>query len=176
MPPRRHDVCRYYLIIPKDWRRALKAYGAKTGRTGNGALRYLLDKAMTQEEIVHSPDVVGVHRKRWRVTLSEKQAIKNAKRRAWMKKYRERLKQRKLDAANEADASIIWTFHPTGQITTSDLDVLGSSVGTVDPSGVLHFDSTRYSKARVAKELRKLAEQGPLPDLRFELFVHRNPL
>lgn len=160
------------LRLPKDWIDALGQYAEQNGYVRLPFVRSLISEGMARRKIEHSVDDYGVFIKKWRQTKAEQKRAKAAE---YMRRYRAKLKRKKLAKLPKPDG-ILWTFHPSGQITTSDLDVLATSVGLVDSSGHFLPESTRYSKDRVLSELRKLAEQGPLPDPRYDEFLRLNPL
>ncbi len=69
-------------------------------------------------------------------------------------------------------------FHPTGQVTSSDLDPLATFVGFVTDAGDYLPESTRYSRDRVRAELLKQMESEPersWPE-RYRLFLERSGL
>ena len=156
--------------LPADWLTALTKRAKQEGIARATLARRILGDGMSQLGMQHSPDDYGVFLKTWRVS-------KRDRRRAMQREYarRHREKKRMQHLAANPTTSITWTFHPTGQVTTSDLDPLATYVGIVDDQGHFLPESTRYGKDRVLSELRKLAELGPLPGDRFALFLKLNP-
>ena len=154
--------------LPADWLTALTKRAKQEGIARATLARRILGDGMSQLGMEHSPDDYGVFLKTWRIS-------KRDRRRAMQREYarRHREKKRAQYLAANPTTPIQWTFHPTGQVTTSDLDPLATYVGTIDTSGAFTPESTRYGKDRVATELRKAFEGGDFPDPRYRAFLNR---
>lgn len=97
--------------------------------------------------------------------------------RAWRASHPDAPKRPKKPESGSPPAEpVVFTFHETGHVTSSDLDPLAIGVGLIDDHGRFLQDSTRHSEARVRSELLAAMEREPernWPD-RYSLFLERS--
>lgn len=171
MPPAKENRGFIALRIPQDWIDALGNEAKIAGKSRLAYIRQLIDEGMTSRAIPHSKDDYGVFVKRWRVTRSELQDRVRKRRNEHVRRYRAKLKAKKQQAIADAANSITWTFHPSGQITTSDLDVLATFVGHVDERGRFTPENTRHSVQSARAKALEALNAGSLTGERWHLFV-----
>lgn len=168
MPPRKENRAYVLLRLPKDWLLAIEVEAEREGIVRIGYVRKLISEGLARRKIDHSPDDYGVFVRNWRMPKDERLRRRKAE---YNRRYKEKQRLKAL-AADKPDG-ILWTFHPSGQITTSDLDLLATFVGIIDASGTFQPESTRYSKDRVIAELRKAFADRDFPDPRYRAFLDR---
>lgn len=97
--------------------------------------------------------------------------------REWRASHPDAPKRPKKVAPAVFAPEVRFTFHPTGQITSSDLDPLATFVGLVDDRGIYLPESHRYSIDRVRQELLQQMESEPghAWGERYRLFVAQAP-
>ena len=171
MPPKKENRGYLYTRLPADWTCAIKELADQESVTPSKMHRILLSEALTARGVHHSIDDYGVFVKRWRATKRDIEDRIRKKRTEYVRRYRAKLKAKKLQAIADAANSITWTFHPSGQITTSDLDVLATFVGHVDDRGLFTAESTRHSVEKARAKAREAIEAGTLVGERWRLFV-----
>ena len=171
MPPRKKNRGYFYARMPQDWVCAIAALAKSNSVAPAKMYRTLLSEALTYRGVKHSVDDYGLFDKKWRITKCERSERGKERRREYVRRYRAKLKAKKLQAIADAANSIIWTFHPSGQITTSDLDVLATSVGHVDERGRFTPENTRHSVQSARAKALEALNAGSLTGERWHLFV-----
>lgn len=172
MPPRRDNRQRFFFRLPKDWLSVMALEAEKRGTNTTAVLRRFITEGFDRLGITgYSKDDFGIFEKKWRVSKDEKLSRLRAKRAEYQRRYRAKVKARPINKAADAANAITWTFHPSGQITTSDLDVLATFVGHVDERGQFTAESTRHSVEKAREKAREAVEAGTLVGERWRLFV-----
>jgi hypothetical protein len=175
MPPKKENRGYLYTRLPADWTCAIKDLADQESVTPAKMHRILLSEALTARGVVHSVDDYGIFTKRWRATKRDIEDRIRKKRTEYVRRYRAKLKAKKQQAIADAANSITWTFHPSGQITTSDLDVLATFVGHVDERGRFTPENTRHSVQSARAKAREALNAGLLSGERWHLFVRDVP-
>lgn len=148
----------------------------KRGTSTTAVLRRFITDGFDRLGITgYSKDDFGIFEKKWRVSKDEKLAKLRAKRAEYQRRYRAKVKARPIIKAQDAANSITWTFHPSGQITTSDLDVLATFVGHVDERGRFTPENTRHSVSDARAKVLDALNAGSLTGERWHLFVRDVP-
>jgi hypothetical protein len=109
-------------------------------------------------------------------TLRPKKPTKRDKQRAqWRRHMRTyRAKQRSKHLGQPTAVSFSFD-DSTGVIRSSDLDALGSFVGSVDAAGRFLAESTRHSASRWLSALQEAVQSGQLRSPRWARFLAQHP-